>query len=107
LLRTAFAPQETTQTSTPRLPSSQGIIENGMALFNSQCASCHYADREESRNGPGFKNILKRDELPASKRPATVENILLQLKRPFRVMPPFPSLSEQESADLLVYLKSL
>lgn len=107
LLRTAFAPKEATQISTPRLPSSPGIIENGMALFNSKCASCHYADREESRNAPGLKNILKRDELPASKRPATVENILLQLKRPFRVMPAFPSLSEEESADLLAYLKSL
>jgi mono/diheme cytochrome c family protein len=107
LLRTAFTPQEPTQTSTPPLPYSPGVIENGMALFNSQCASCHYADREESRNAPGLKNILKRDELPASKRPATVENILLQLKRPFRIMPAFPSLSEQESADLLAYLKSL
>jgi len=107
LLRTAFTPQEATQTSTSRLPSSPGVMENGMALFNSQCASCHYADREESRNAPGLKNILKRDELPASKRPATVENILLQLKRPFRIMPAFPSLSEQESADLLAYLKSL
>ena len=107
LLRTAFAPKEATQISTPRLPSSPGIIENGMALFNSQCASCHYADREESRNGPGLKNILKRDGLPASKRPATIENILIQLKRPFRVMPAFTSLSEQEAADLLAYLKSL
>lgn len=107
LLRTAFVPQEATQPSPSRLPSSPGRIENGMALFNSQCASCHYADREESRNGPGLKNLLKRDALPASERPATVENILLQLKKPFRVMPAFPSLSEQESADLLAYLKIL
>jgi hypothetical protein len=107
LLRTAFTPQEATQTSPLRLPSSSGVIENGMALFNSQCASCHYADREESRNGPGLKNILKRNRLPASQRPATVENILRQLIKPFRVMPAFPSLSEQKSADLLAYLKTL
>lgn len=107
LLRTAFSPQEAAQTSTSRLPSSPGIIENGMALFNSQCASCHFSDREESRNGPGLKNLLKRDGLPASMRLATVENILLQLKKPFRVMPAFPSLSEQETADLLAYLKTL
>ncbi len=107
LLRTAFVPQEATQMSTHRLPSSPGKIENGRALFNSQCASCHYADREEYRNGPTLKNILKRDGLPASQRPATVENILIQLKKPFRIMPAFPSLSEQESADLLAYLKTL
>ncbi len=107
LLRTAFTPQEATQTSTPRLPSSPGVIEKGMAFFNSQCASCHHADREEFKNGPGLKNLLKRDGLPASKRPATVENILLQLKKPFQVMPAFPSLSEQESANLLAYLKTL
>jgi hypothetical protein len=106
-LRTAITPEESLQTATSRLPSSPGKIENGMAIFNSQCASCHYAEREESRNGPGLKNILKRDGLPASQRPATVENILLQLKKPFRVMPAFPSLSEEESADLLAYLKTL
>lgn len=107
LLRTAFSPQEASQTSTLRLPSSPGVIENGMALFSNKCASCHYADRDESKYGPGLKNILKREELPASKRPATVENILHQLKKPFRAMPAFTSLSEQEFADLLAYLKIL
>ncbi len=107
LLRTSIEPQKATQPSPSRLPSSPGIIENGRTLFKSQCASCHYADREESRHGPGLKNLLKRDALPFSMRPATVENILLQLKKPFRAMPAFPSLSEQETADLIAYLKTL
>ncbi|UCE21412.1 MAG: cytochrome c, partial [Candidatus Aminicenantes bacterium] len=107
LLRTAFVPQETRPTSISRLPTSPGIIENGRALFNSQCASCHFADREESKSGPGLKNLLKRDGLPSSKRPATVENIFLQLKKPFGVMPAFPSLSEKELADLIAFLKIL
>lgn len=107
LLRTALVPQEARQTSQPRLPTSPGAIENGRTLFNSKCATCHYADREESKSGPGLKNLLKRDGLPASRRPATVKNILLQLKRPFRTMPAFPSLSEEELADLLAYLKIL
>jgi hypothetical protein len=107
LLRTAFLPKEATQMSTHRLPSSPGKIENGRALFNSQCASCHYVDRYESKHGPGLKKILKQEELPTSNRPATVENILLQLKKPFRTMPAFPSLSEEELAHLLAYLKIL
>ncbi len=107
LLRTALVPQEARQTSTSRLLTSPGEIESGMALFNRQCASCHYADREESRHGPGLIDLLKRDRLPTSKRPATVENILLQLKKPFRVMPAFPSLSEKELADLIAFLQIL
>lgn len=106
-LRTLCAKPESTAVSIPSPATLQGMAERGSALFNSKCASCHYAEREEAKHGPGLKNILKKDLLPSSKRPASVENILLQLKRPLRVMPAFISLSEQESADLLAYMKIL
>jgi len=106
-LRILCAKPELSEISTPSPTALQGEAERGAAFFNSKCASCHYADREEAKNGPSLKNILKKESLPSSKRPATVDNILLQLKRPFRVMPAFTSLSEQESADLLAYLKTL
>jgi len=106
-LRTFCAHAESSEISTPSPPVLKGKIDNGAALFSSKCASCHSTDREESQGAPGLKNILKKEKLPASQRPATVETILLQLKKPFRVMPAFPSLSEQELADLLAYLKTL
>lgn len=107
LLRTIRAQPENSELGTPSASSLKGSIERGALLFTSKCASCHSADSEEVRKGPGLKNLLKRENLPASNRPAKVENILLQLKRPWRVMPAFPSLSEPELAGLLAYLKTL
>lgn len=107
LLRTAYTQSENMETSPTRPLVSSGDAEKGMMLFNSKCASCHHADREETKNGPALKNILKLDKLPSSKRPATVENIMLQLQKPWRAMPTFTTLSEQESADLIAYLKTL
>ena len=105
-LRTLCADAKFSEISAPP-PMLKGEIDRGAALFRSKCASCHSADTEESRGAPGLKNILKKEKLPSSQRPANAENILLQLKKPFRVMPAFPSLSEQETADLLAYLKTL
>ncbi|MDH4220719.1 MAG: cytochrome c [Candidatus Aminicenantes bacterium] len=107
LLRTICAQPETSEFSTPSPTSLKGNVERGVSLFNNKCASCHYADKEEARNGPGLKNLLKRENLPSSNRSATVENILLQLKKPWRVMPSFTSFLEQELIDLMAYMKTL
>jgi cytochrome c1 len=86
---------------------NEGSVENGAALFANKCSGCHLADSEKNRSGPGLKNILKNEKLPHSGKPATVENILLQLNRPVLAMPAFPSFSEQELADLIAYMKTL
>ncbi len=107
LLRTICAQPQTSELTIPSASSLRESRERGASLFTSKCTSCHSADSEETGNGPGLKNLLKKESLPASDRPATVENILLQLKRPWRVMPAFSSLPEQELADLLTYLKTI
>lgn len=81
--------------------------EKGVSLFNSKCSGCHFADKEANKIGPGLKNILKKEKLPSSRRPANIGNIKKQLKTPIISMPSFASLSEQELADLLAYLKTL
>ncbi len=106
-LRTVGARAESSDISEPPQTLPQGSAEKGAALFKSKCLSCHYADQEETKHGPGLKNILKKESLPFSKRPANVENIKKQLKTPFLTMPSFVSLSEQEIADLIAYLKTL
>jgi cytochrome c553 len=106
-LRTLAAKPESPEISEPLRALIQGNQERGAALFNSKCISCHYADKEESKQGPGMKNILKKERLPSSKRPANVDNIKIQLETPFLAMPSFAYLSEQEIADLMAYLKTL
>ncbi len=106
-LKTLGAKAESSEISEPSQTPPQGSAEKGAALFKSKCLSCHYADKEENKLGPGLKNILKKESLPFSKRPSSIENIKKQLKTPFLTMPSFVSLSEQEIADLIAYLKTL
>jgi cytochrome c2 len=106
-LRTLGARTESSDISEPAQPPPQGSAEKGAALFKSKCLSCHFTDSEESKQGPGLKNILKKEKLPFSKRPSSIENIKKQLKTPFLTMPSFVSLSEQEITDLIAYLKTL
>lgn len=80
---------------------------SGQTLFDNRCSFCHYADRTESKLGPGLKGVLKRDKLPVSGRPATPENVTQQLLNPYKGMPSFASLSEQQIKDLLAYLRTL
>ncbi len=109
LLRTLCASPASTERSPLPLTSNKisGSAERGAALYREKCSSCHYADREDTRLGPGLKNLLKKEKLPHSGRPATVENVKEQLIRPIVAMPSFAKLSEQEMEDLLEYLKIL
>ncbi len=86
-------------------PSSVG---RGQALFDNQCSFCHYADRTDSKMGPGLKGVLKGETLPASGRLATPENVTRQLLNPYKNMPSFKStLSEPQIKALVAYLKTL
>lgn len=84
--------------------SLKGSIDKGEVLFQSLCSSCHHVDKEESKLGPGLLGLLRKDKLPHSGRPATVENVRNQLVRPVLAMPSFKDLGEQDLADLLAYL---
>lgn len=106
-IRSLHAVSITTETSQPDTTITEGSTERGERLFTSKCSSCHYADREDNKSGPGLANLLQKETLPASRRPATLENVTAQLKRPFMAMPAFKNLTEQELADLLAYLKIL
>ncbi len=85
----------------------EGDTEKGAELFAAQCSSCHFTDKMEARFGPGLLNLLKNETLPASNRPATVENVRSQIVQPYRSMPAYTGFSEKEMADLMAYLKSL
>ena len=63
-------------------------IRKGKSLFENVCKNCHDAYSDTiTIIGPGLKGLFKKDVLPISKKPATVENILNQLNRPLNKMP--------------------
>jgi len=93
-----------------QLPSvtTSGNTQIGERIFDNKCSFCHYADKAETKIGPGLKDVLRKEKLPVSGKPSTPENVIQQLKNPFKNMPSFQSsLSEQNIKDLIAYLKTL
>jgi len=105
LLRTALTSDP--PSAAPSTPQVQGDADKGSDLFARNCVSCHYSDREDKKLGPGLKGLFQKGRLPLSGRAATEENVRHQMMRPFRSMPSFGSLTPQEVADLVAYLKTL
>lgn len=99
--------QSQEQESPPAKVGTVVDVQTGKMLFDDKCSFCHYADRTDSKLGPGLKGVLKGETLPASGRPATAENAKRQLLTPYQSMPSFSSLSEQEIEDLVAYLSTL
>ena len=86
---------------------ARGDLERGRTVFEAECTSCHAADNAESGFAPGLKGLFENDSLPHSGRPATVENVISQLREPVGMMPSYNSLAERDLADLIEYLKTL
>ncbi len=107
LLRSPYSSSNLLDVPPPSANSIEGSADTGAVLFQNKCSFCHYADREEAQTGPGLKGLLKKEKLPHSGRPATVENVKNQLINPISFMPSFKDLTAQEMADLLAYLEFL
>ncbi|GAB4483433.1 MAG: hypothetical protein OHK006_04360 [Thermodesulfovibrionales bacterium] len=82
-------------------------IARGKALYESKCYFCHDAYSTAQGTGPGHKGILKNPVLPVSGKPATPENVLNQLRTPFKDMPSFSYLTDDEAQDILAFLNTL
>jgi len=87
--------------------TDQKSIANGKGLYESKCIFCHDPYSARKKFGPGHQGILKNPYLPVSKRPATPKNILNQLRNPFRNMPSFSELPENDVLDIIAFLNTL
>lgn len=89
------------------IKTDSASIGRGKNLFDSKCSFCHVAYSSEVLVGPGLKGILKNKELPISRRPATPENVINQLKKPYSSMPSFSYLTDEEASDIVSFLNTL
>jgi len=92
--------------------ADEDSINKGKILFEQLCTNCHNIEASVPKGnvkmrGPGLKGILKEDILPFSKKPATAENILIQLNKSFDKMPSFHFLSEDEKINIISFLNTL
>jgi len=82
-------------------------IASGKGLYQSKCIFCHDPYSTRWKFGPGHQGILKNPLLPVSGKPATPENILNQLRNPFRNMPSFSELPENDVLNIIAFLNTL
>ena len=82
-------------------------IAKGKELYESKCYFCHDAYSKKPGVGPGQKGILKNAFFPVSKKPATPENAAIQIRKPFRDMPAFTYLSDDQIKNIVAFLNTL
>lgn len=82
-------------------------IGTGKEIFDSKCYFCHDARSTKKGVGPGMKGILKVDKFPVSEMAATPENVVKQLRTPYKSMPSFSSLSDEDILNIIAYLNTL
>ncbi|NWF51772.1 MAG: cytochrome c [Nitrospirae bacterium] len=82
-------------------------IVKGKELYESKCSFCHETSSTKWGVGPGHKGILKNPLLPVSKKPATPENVANQIRNPYKDMPSFSYLSDEDILNLIAYLNTL
>lgn len=85
---------------------SESILK-GKELYEDKCSFCHDPYSYNKIVGPGHKDILKHETLPVSNRPATPENIASQIRTPFRDMPSFGYLNNEDVLNIIAFLNTL
>ena len=86
---------------------AEGPVVEGARIFNERCSFCHYADKTETKIGPGLQGLFNLKSMPSSGVPVSSANIRKQLKTPFKNMPPFSDFPEEDIEALIAYLKTL
>ncbi len=93
----------------PSKPLSQltPIEMQGYAVFQANCARCHYANRQSSLHGPGLQAMFKQPYLPSG-APANDDRVRAGILHGRGMMPAFGNvLDDQQMRALLAYLHTL
>ena len=93
------------------VPSSTASVKRGMTVYQMRCLACHQADGSgvPNLNPPlirtawvkGSKEVLIHQVLKGSKGQVVIDGDHFN-----NTMPPIPSLSDEEIADVLTYVRN-
>ena len=79
----------------------------GHAVYQANCARCHYANQQRALHGPGLQALYKEKFLPSG-APANDERVQATIAHGRGVMPGFGNvLDERQMQALLAYLHTL
>ena len=79
----------------------------GHAIFQANCARCHYANSTWSLHGPGLRALYKQPYLPSG-APANDDRVRSVIEHGRNMMPAFGNtFDDQQMQALLAYLHTL
>lgn len=79
----------------------------GRAIYQQDCASCHYASQAGDLHGPSLFALYRKKYLPSG-APANDERVTPVILRGRNMMPGYAAdLNDQQLQDLLAYLHTL
>jgi mono/diheme cytochrome c family protein len=91
----------------PSKPASEWTAQEarGAAVFQQQCARCHYPTTTHPLHGPGLQALTKLKAMPSGAPPTDerLTNVILH----GRGMMPATPLEDEQMQDLLAYLRTL
>ena len=97
----------------PSLSPSKPVSEltaqeqQGRALYNQDCASCHYANHTGDLHGPSLFGVYRKKYLPSG-APANDERVIPVILRGRNMMPGYQNqLNDEQLRDLVAYLHTL
>lgn len=80
---------------------------SGRAVFNAECARCHYDRVDKPLHGPTLQAVFEQQYLPSG-APANDERVTHTIQHGRNMMPALgDKLTEEDTADLLAYLHTL
>jgi cytochrome c len=87
--------------------AGKGDAAKGKEIAAEQCAVCHNTESDEKKMGPSLKGLYRRGKLKSGK-PVNDNNVRAVLNAGGNGMPSYEeTLSDEEKADVIAYLKTL
>lgn len=89
------------------MPASEWTPQEarGAAVYQADCARCHYPTTTHSLHGPGLQALTKQPSMPSG-APPTDERLTDRILHGYGMMPATP-LTDSQLQDLLAYLHTL
>ncbi len=82
-------------------------VEEGTVIFARSCSICHFTETTDNKIGPSLKGLFQQKNFPVSQWPVTRESFEKQLRTPFKNMPAFDELEDEQIEALIAYLQTI
>lgn len=88
--------------------ASSGSAAKGKDIFAKKCSTCHYAETDAKKIGPGLKGLSKRGTFSVNHNKITDESLKDWITNGDTLMPGFQDLlDEAQIKDVIAYVKTL